>query len=130
MKRLALISAMALGLLAGPASADVLTQATYPINISTATTTVVVAASAVRPTLITAFNVIVGGADNVTLEYGFGPACGGNTTLLSGAYPLAANGGIAQGTGAGAVIIVPIGYSFCVVTSAAVQASGFVSVQQ
>jgi hypothetical protein len=104
--------------------------ASQPINVSTATTTQLVAISGSTSIYVTAYDVIAGGTGNITFEYGTGSNCGTGTTALTGAYPLTAQAGIAKGSGVGVVLKVPSGNALCVLTSAAVQMSGSVSYQQ
>jgi hypothetical protein len=101
-----------------------------PINISTATTTQLVALSGSTKVYIMAWDVIAGGTGNITLEYGTGASCGTGTTVLTGAYNLTAQAGIAKGSGAAPVLVVPAGNALCALTSAAVQMSGSVTFQQ
>ena len=101
-----------------------------PINISTATTTQLVAAIAGKAIYVTAWDVIAAGTGSITLEYGTGSSCGAGTTPLTGAYGLAAQFGIAKGNGLGPVLVVPAGNALCALTSAAVQMSGSVSYTQ
>jgi hypothetical protein len=101
-----------------------------PINISTAVTTQLVAASGLRPIYVTHFDVIAGGTGNITFEYGTGTNCGTGTTALTGAYPLVAQAGISAGNGLGPVLAVPPGNALCVLTSAVVQMSGSVAYAQ
>ena len=101
------------------------------INISTATTTLIVTGVSGRQVRISAQHMIAAGADNVAWIEGTGATCGtgtagmaGGTTAASG-YNFAANGGIAEGSGVGTVLqTVTTGDSVCLVTSAAVQLSG------
>ena len=106
------------------------TPSSVAINVSTATTTQLVALSGSTAIYVTSFNFIAGGTGNVTLEYGTGSNCGTGTTALTGAYPLTAQNGIANGNGLGAVLKVPAGNALCILTSAAVQVSGSLSYQQ
>lgn len=106
------------------------TPASAAINVSTATTTQLVALSGTTKIYVTSYDVIAGGTGNITFVYGTGASCGTGTTSLTGAYNLAAQAGIAKGNGLGAVLIVPAGNALCVTTSAAVQMSGSVSYQQ
>ena len=101
-----------------------------PINISTATTTQLVAAIAGKAIYVTAWDVIAAGTGSITLEYGTGSSCGAGTTPLTGAYGLAAQFGIAKGNGLGPMLVVPAGNALCALTSAAVQMSGSVSYTQ
>ncbi|MGH6796864.1 MAG: hypothetical protein ACREDI_00575 [Roseiarcus sp.] len=104
--------------------------ASVPINISTATTTQLVALAAGKAIYVTAWDVMAGGTGAITLEYGTGSNCGTGTTALTGAYPLTAQQGIAKGNGLGPVLIVPAGNALCALTSAAVQMSGSLSSTQ
>jgi hypothetical protein len=104
--------------------------ASIPINISTATTTQLVAAAGGKAIYVSAWDVMAGGTGNITLEYGTGSNCGTGTTALTGAYPLTAQQGIAKGNGLGPVLIVPAGDALCALTSAAVQMSGSLAYTQ
>jgi hypothetical protein len=103
------------------------------INISSATTTLMITGVASRQVHIAAFHLITAAANNVAWIEGTGATCGtgtagmaGGTTAASG-YNLAANGGIAQGVGFGDVLATTTsGDSVCLVTSAATQLSGFI----
>jgi hypothetical protein len=106
------------------------TPASVAINVSTATTTQLVAISGSTAIYVTSFDVIAGGTGNITFEYGTGTNCGTGTTALTGAYPLTAQAGISKGSGVGTILKVPAGNALCVLTSAAVQMSGSVSYQQ
>lgn len=103
--------------------------ASVPINVSTATTTQLVALSAGKAIYVTALDVIAGGTGNITFEYGTGSNCGTGTTALTGPYNLTAQTGLTKGA-IGPVLIVPAGNALCVLTSAAVQMSGSVSYAQ
>jgi hypothetical protein len=103
---------------------------TVAINVSTATTTQLVALSGTTKIYVTGLAVIAGGTGNITLVYGTGSSCGTGTTSLSGAIPLVANAGFTLGSGLGAVLMVPAGQALCITTSAAVQMSGFVTYAQ
>lgn len=115
---------------AGNTSAIVQGNTTVAINISTATTTQIIALASSNKIYVTAWNVIAGGTGNFTWEYGTGSSCGTGTTTLSGAYPLVANMGISAATGLGPVLVVPAGNALCAVTSANVQYSGYVTYTQ
>ena len=104
--------------------------ASVPINISTATTTQLVAAVASRAIYVTAWDVIAAGATNFTFEYGTGSNCASGTTALTGAYSLVAQFGAAKGSGLGPVLVVPAGNALCAVSSAAAQVSGSLAYTQ
>jgi len=100
------------------------------INVSTATTTQIVALASSKKIYVSAFDVIAGGTGNITFVYGTGSNCGTGTTSLTGAYNLTAQAGISKGNGLGAVLVVPASNALCVTTSAAVQMSGSVAYSQ
>lgn len=100
------------------------------INVSTATTTQIVALASAKKIYVSSFDVVAGGTGNITFVYGTGSNCGTGTTSLTGAYNLTAQAGIAKGNGLGAVLVVPASNALCVTTSAAVQMSGSVSYAQ
>lgn len=100
------------------------------INVSTATTTQIVALSSGKKIYVTAADIIAGGTGNITFEYGTGTACATGTTVLTGAYPLTAQSGLTKGGGIGPVWVVPASNALCVLTSAGVQMSGSVSYTQ
>lgn len=105
-------------------------NASAAINISTATTTQLVALSGGAKIYVNHWDVVAGGTGNITLEYGTGTACATGTTVLTGAYNLTAQAGISAGDGAAPVLVVPAGNALCALTSAAVQMSGAVAYQQ
>lgn len=101
-----------------------------PVNISTATTTQIVGLVSGKKIYVLNYALIAGAADNVTFEYGTGTNCATGTTALSGALPIAANGGATDGGGLGPILIVPAGNALCILTSAAVQLSGHLAYTQ
>lgn len=100
------------------------------INISTATTTLLITGVSGRHIRISSLNMIAAAADNVGIISGTGATCGTGSAAIVGTtaatgYNLAANGGIAVGNGLGTVMrTVAAGDSVCVITSAATQLSG------
>jgi len=103
---------------------------TPKINISTATTTQLVAAVAGKSIYVTSWDVAAA-SGNFTLEYGTQTTnpCDTGTTTLTGAYTM--NGGqFGKGVGTGVVLAVPTGNELCAVTTAAVQYSGGLSYVQ
>jgi hypothetical protein len=111
------------------------TTNTIPINISTATTTQLIAASGSKVIYIMHWDLLGGGTGNFTLEYGTGVNCATNPQPLTGPYPLVAQTRLDNGAGLGPVLIVPLtaalaGQALCAVTSAAVQMSGSVAFAQ
>lgn len=101
-----------------------------PINVSTATTTQLVALVSGKKIYVTAWDIIASGTGNFTLVYGTGTNCGTGTTSLTGPYALIAQAGIAKGNGIAPVLFVPSSNALCVTTSASVQMSGSVSYAQ
>jgi hypothetical protein len=101
-----------------------------PINLSTATTTQLVAAVSGKAIYVTAWDVIAAGTTNFTFEYGTGTNCVAGTTPLTGPYSLVAQFGAAKGSGLGPVLVVPAGNALCAVNSATVQVSGSLAYTQ
>jgi hypothetical protein len=101
-----------------------------PINLSSATTTQLVAAVSGKAIYVTAWDVIAAGTTNFTFEYGTGSNCVGGTTALTGPYGLVAQFGAAKGSGLGPVLVVPAGNALCAVNSATVQVSGSLAYTQ
>ncbi len=117
------VGANSAGLLTGIIQAD----NSASINITTATTTQLVALSSGKKIYVTAFDILAGGTGNITLVYGTGGSCAVGTTALTGVYNLTAQAGISKGTGLGPVLVVPASNGLCALTSAAVQMSGSVA---
>lgn len=105
-------------------------DASVKIDMSTATTTQLVALSSSKKIYITAWDVIAAGTGNIKLVYGTGSNCGTGTTDLTGNYNLTAQAGISKGSGLGPVVVVPASQALCATTSAAVQMSGSVAYTQ
>jgi hypothetical protein len=104
------------------------------INISTATTTLLITGVSGRKVHFCAINVgPVAAAQNIVLIEGTGATCGtgtagfwGGTTAASG-WNIAANGGLAYGIGFGDIAATTTtGDSVCAVTSAGVQTTGHI----
>lgn len=104
--------------------------ASVKIDVSTATTTQLVALASSQKIYITSWDVIAAGTGTIKLVYGTGSSCGTGTTDLTGAYSLVAQSGIAKGNGLGPVLVVPASNALCVTTSAAVGMQGSVSYTQ
>ncbi|MGB7976092.1 MAG: hypothetical protein WCF81_17495 [Roseiarcus sp.] len=104
--------------------------ASVPINITSATTTQLVAGVSGKAIFVTAWDVIAAGTTNFTFEYGTGTNCAVGTTALTGAYSLVAQFGAAKGSGLGPVLVVPTGNALCAVSSSAVQVSGSLAYTQ
>lgn len=103
------------------------TMTSTAINISTATTTRLATGTSGKSIYVTQWNAVSGGTGNITWVAGTGATCGTGTVNLTGAYNLTAQVGAVVGTGYGAVLVVPQGFSLCATTSAAVQISGSVA---
>lgn len=101
------------------------------INISTATTTLLVTGVSGRQVRIGALHLVAAGAQTAAIFEGTGATCGtgsagmaGGTTAATG-YSFAANGGISLGSGLGTVMqTATTGDSVCIITGSAVQLSG------
>jgi hypothetical protein len=121
--------------IADPCSAYDKTYA--PFSISTATTTVVISASASNKNYICSLEIVVAGADNVALVEDATGSCAspdagmaGGTTAATG-WNFAANSGLARGNGNGTVYkTASTNVNTCLITSAAVQASGVIAYVQ
>lgn len=101
------------------------------VNVSTATTTLLVTGVSGRHVRITSLDISTAAANNVALISGTGATCGTGTTGMNGGttaasgWNFAANGGIVKGVGFGTVYrTTATGDSVCVITSAATQLSG------
>lgn len=103
---------------------------TAKIDVSTATTTQLVALSGSTKVYVTSLSIIAGGTGNIKFVYGTGSSCGTGTTDLTANYNLTAQSGLALGAGLGPVLVVPASQALCVTTSAAVQMSGHVTYTQ
>jgi len=105
------------------------------VDIVTATTTLVITGVAGRHVYICSINLVTAAANNVAIVAGTGATCGTSTAGLNGGttaaegWNFAANGGLAQGAGLGAIMSTlasggATGDSVCITTSAATQLSG------
>lgn len=101
------------------------------INISTATTTLLVTGVSGRHVRICSMDFVTSGAQGIALISGTGATCGTGTTGMGGGTTaatgrnFAANGGIAKGSGSGEIDRTnATGDSVCMVTGANVQVSG------
>lgn len=103
------------------------TQASVPIVISTSTTTQLVALASGQSIYVTSWDVISAGSGTVQLVYGTGTNCATAQGNVTGVYTLAANVGLAKGTGVGAVLVVPQGTALCATTVGAVVYGGSLS---
>lgn len=105
-------------------------SASVPINVSSATTTELVALSTGKRVYITSWDGIANGTVNVTLVYGTGTACATGQVALTGTYRFIAQAGIAKGNGTGIVLSVPVSQAVCIITSASPNFSGSLSYVQ
>ena len=100
------------------------------INLSSATTTQLIAGSGSNLTYITQLNIVAGATGALTLEYGTGSSCT-SPTSLTGAYPWTAQAGISMGSGLGAIFVpIPAGDSVCAVTTGSVSMQGSIGYTQ
>lgn len=119
-----------IGLIGIDVSKGMSAPTSIPIDISTATTTQLIALNGSTKTFITSFNLIVSGTGTARFVYGTGTNCATGTTNLTGAYPLTAQAGLVVGDGGAAILIAPPGKAVCITTSAAIQYSGSLVYQQ
>jgi hypothetical protein len=132
MRRLALaLWLLLLTSCAGHAYAQAQTQATAPINVSSATTTQIIAPNGTsRPTMVTVMHYVAGASDNLQWEWSLVPACPSGNTTYGGTENLATGGTVNLGSGFGAVLIVPPLAYLCLVTSTTAQVGGWLNYQQ
>lgn len=125
------ILGLASGATGGVPTAPAVADSFVNVNVSTATTTLLVTGVSGRHVRISSLSLLTAGANNVALISGTGATCGTGTTGMNGGttaasgWNFAANGGITQGSGVGAINQTnATGDSVCIVTSAATQLSG------
>lgn len=104
------------------------------INISSATTTLLITGVAGRQVRIASYELSTAGADNIEWIEGTGATCGtGTAAMVGGAtsglgYNFLANGIITRGSGIGTVLsTVTTGDSVCMVTSTTAQVAGHIA---
>lgn len=90
------------------------------LNMTTATTTQIVAASGSNKIYICSYAMEAGGTTTGTIVYGTGSDCGSGTTALSAAYEWTAQTGIARGSGLGTIMRTPASQALCITNSQAV----------
>lgn len=95
------------------------------INIATATTTELIAASGSKTIYVSGGLVYAGGTGDFTFKAGTGSSCGTGTRSVSGPIPLKDQGGFFLGGGLGVQLRLRAGEALCATTSAAVQISGW-----
>lgn len=103
------------------------------VNVSTATTTLLITGVSGRKIHICSLHLVTNTANNVALIEGTGGTCGTGTAGVAGGtsaatgYTLAANGGFTLGTGIGDVMATAtVTDSLCAITSAGTQLSGHI----
>jgi hypothetical protein len=109
-------------------------NASAPIQITTATTTQLVAAptglepnGGLQAVYVMALNLVGVGTGNIQFVYGTGANCGTGQGNLTGNYHLVAGTVLPIGHGFGPVLVLPAGNALCAVTSAAVEIDGSVA---
>jgi hypothetical protein len=144
LREFALAAALAVALFPGPARAQLaplydlpaaLANASAPIQITTATTTQLIAAPAglepnggLQAIYVMAINLVGTGAGNIQFVFGTGSNCGTGQGNLTGNYHLIAGTVVPIGDGGfGPVLILPAGNALCAVTSAAIEIDGSVA---
>ena len=102
--------------------------------ISLTANTQIITGAASKQTYVCSINLVVGAATNVAVVEGTGTTCATGTTGMAGGataatgWNFAANGGIAQGTGLGAIMrTATAADNVCIFVSAANQVSGVIS---
>jgi hypothetical protein len=123
-----MLAANNLAPMAGTAGAGNVPQTTgqHPIDITTATTTQLIAGSAGKYTYVTNLLYLVHGTDKIQLEYGTGATCT-SPTLITG--PLDQSG--SSNGGSGALYVIPqLGASVCAITTGTGPWTGSISYTQ
>lgn len=101
------------------------------INISTATTTRIIVGTPNKKTYINYGYLHAAGTDSITFEYGTGSSCGTGTTTIGGAIALSSSDpGFSAGNGTGSVLTIPAGQDLCLLTTQAIQVSGWLQYVQ
>jgi hypothetical protein len=117
-----------------PAGAQVLqTEQSVAINITSATTTQLIASSGSTKIYVRSWDVVANSAGNFTLEYGMtaNKPCDTGTTALTGAYSFAAQSGISRSGGFLPIFTIPQGNALCAASSGpSVSFAGSVSYTQ
>lgn len=115
-----------------PASAQISVQSylgesqSAPIDISTATTTLIVTGVANKTIYVSNANIIAAGTGSIQFKAGTGATCGTGTVNLSGNYSLTTQVGFVL-SGWQAVWTLPPGFNLCATTSANVGMAGSVA---
>ena len=125
------IAGVGSGATAGFLSNVIACDSWFPVDIVTATTTLVITGVGSRHVYICSVNLITALTNNVAIVAGTGATCATSTAGMNGGvtsaegWNFSANGGIAQGNGLGAIMRTETtGDSVCIITSAATQLSG------
>jgi hypothetical protein len=105
-------------------------QDTFPVNISTATTTQLIPASGFKNIYVNGGLIYAGGTGNFTFVAGTGTNCATGQRTLSGPIPLKDQGGFVIGGGLGVSLRLRATEALCATTSAAVQISGWLTADQ
>lgn len=109
---------------------------TAAINISSATTTSIIAPVTGAPIYVCSVDIQqAGGTGTATLEYGTGATCGTGTTTLSGPYTANSSAGTSTdwnfGGGAEVVFSVPVASQrLCILSTGTIQQSGHIDYVQ
>lgn len=100
------------------------------LDMSTATTTQIVALSSGKVIKVTSYALHASGTTNAKFVYGTGSNCATGTTQITSNLNLTASDGMARGNGTGVLFTVPASNALCVVNSAAQVLSADVSYTQ
>ena len=115
----------------GATGTIVQSTASAAVNVSTTSTTQIIALSGSTSIYITGYDITSAGAGTITFKAGTGSNCASNTTSLSGAMTVAANQEIGpRGSGWGPALIAPAGYAVCITTASSATAQGSVAYAQ
>src|SRR5262245_59164584 len=103
------------------------TTASTPIAISTATTTLVITGVAGQRVYVTAFGSQAAVYRNLQYISATEATCVTGTTNITGTYNFNQGRGSSGGSGGGALMLLPVGHSLCIVTTQAVVIAGFLA---
>ena len=103
---------------ADPCASRSAVKSSVLVNITSATTTQLVALSGTTKVYACGFNATLGASTSVAFEYGTGSSCGTGTTLLTGALTMGTTGGMVNVGGGEATAITAIaGNALCAVST-------------
>lgn len=116
----AFIAGLASGATGGFLTGITVCDTTVALNMTTATTTEIVALTSGRKVRVCSYAVEAAGATTATWKYGTGSNCGTGTTSLGAGWEFTAQTGMARGAGLGEILQTIASNALCLTNSAAV----------